>query len=419
MFGTGYAGAEDRLFLMDVLRHTAEGQLAAFVGGSQSNRAMDETQWGIAPYTQADLQSQIDLAAEAVRRVRARSSCRTARTTSTGSTPTSRRPRTRSTSPPSCPPSTPAILSALPQPWKLTDVIAEASLIGGIFGLGGGGQVDSAIALEKLAAAARQARRRARLERLPRDRRPRVAEHDHQQAVPVRAQATRSRPRAWRCPTRVGDVPGDRLAVGVERRGRRPELRRGPLANVGANLRAALLNPTHASNWELISARHSADGHALAVMGPQVGYYVPEILDGGGSPRPRDRRPRSFVPGRQPVRGARPRPRLRVERDHVHLRQRLDLRRGALPGRLPLSLQGPVPGRWTSSVDTDSWHPERARSDAPRHRDADRVPDRARDRVRARHRARQAASRSSTPARPTSTRPTLRSASRSSTIPAT
>src|SRR6202020_3650032 len=34
----------------------------------------------------------------------------------------------------------------------------------------------------------------------------------------------------------------------------------------------------HASNWELVSKKHSADGHPIAVMGPQVGYYVPQIL---------------------------------------------------------------------------------------------------------------------------------------------
>src|SRR5207248_7669318 len=37
-----------------------------------------------------------------------------------------------------------------PQPWKLTDVIAEASLIGGIFGKGGGNELRSALALEAL-----------------------------------------------------------------------------------------------------------------------------------------------------------------------------------------------------------------------------------------------------------------------------
>src|SRR5215208_6432248 len=61
-FGAGYAGAADRLFLMDILRHTGRAELSSFVGGSAGNREMDRTQWSIAPYTEADLQRQIDLA---------------------------------------------------------------------------------------------------------------------------------------------------------------------------------------------------------------------------------------------------------------------------------------------------------------------------------------------------------------------
>ena len=36
MFGAGYAGAADRLFLMDVLRHTGRAELASFLGGSNA-----------------------------------------------------------------------------------------------------------------------------------------------------------------------------------------------------------------------------------------------------------------------------------------------------------------------------------------------------------------------------------------------
>src|SRR5215210_1920729 len=64
MFGTGYAGAQDRLFLMDVLRHTGRAQLSSFAGGSPANRTMDRTQWAIAPYTEADLQRQYNRAPE-------------------------------------------------------------------------------------------------------------------------------------------------------------------------------------------------------------------------------------------------------------------------------------------------------------------------------------------------------------------
>src|SRR5213078_5328198 len=43
-------------------------------------------------------------------------------------------------------------------------------------------------------------------------------------------------------------------------------------------LKQALAGPPHASNWELVNAKYSSNKHAIAVMGPQVGYYVPEVL---------------------------------------------------------------------------------------------------------------------------------------------
>ena len=60
MFATGYATAEDRLFFMDVFRHIGRAQLASFAGGSPGNRAFDHLVWTVAPYTEADLQAQID-----------------------------------------------------------------------------------------------------------------------------------------------------------------------------------------------------------------------------------------------------------------------------------------------------------------------------------------------------------------------
>ena len=62
MFGLGYVGAEDRLFVMDVLRHAGRAELSTFAGGSAGNRAQDHTQWELAPYREADLQRQFDLA---------------------------------------------------------------------------------------------------------------------------------------------------------------------------------------------------------------------------------------------------------------------------------------------------------------------------------------------------------------------
>ena len=60
MFGAGYAAAQDRLFFIDVLRHLGRAELSSFAGGAPGNRAMDEEQWSLAPYTEDDLQHQID-----------------------------------------------------------------------------------------------------------------------------------------------------------------------------------------------------------------------------------------------------------------------------------------------------------------------------------------------------------------------
>ena len=107
MFGTGYAGAEDRLFLMDVLRHTAEAtarcvrrRLAVEPRDGRDAVGDRAVHPGGSPV--ADRPRAASCTAP-----RARSSSRTARTTSPGSTPTSSRPRTRSTPRPRCPPSTP------------------------------------------------------------------------------------------------------------------------------------------------------------------------------------------------------------------------------------------------------------------------------------------------------------------------
>jgi acyl-homoserine lactone acylase PvdQ len=58
-------------------------------------------------------------------------------------------------------------------------------------------------------------------------------------------------------------------------------------ASAGQAASVATASRRHASNFLLAGSAHSADGHPLAVMGPQLGYYYPEIvmqgeLHGGG-----------------------------------------------------------------------------------------------------------------------------------------
>ncbi len=97
-FGAGYAAAEDRLWLMDVFRHVGRGQLTAFAGGAASNQGLEQEFWRNAPYTEADLQAQID---NAVARAGARGQqrSRTSTPTSPASTPTSTPPTPAATSP--------------------------------------------------------------------------------------------------------------------------------------------------------------------------------------------------------------------------------------------------------------------------------------------------------------------------------
>ena len=58
-FGAGYAGAEDRLWVMDLIRHVGRAELTGFAGGAPGNRTLEQNLWQSAPYTEADLQAQI------------------------------------------------------------------------------------------------------------------------------------------------------------------------------------------------------------------------------------------------------------------------------------------------------------------------------------------------------------------------
>ena len=85
----------------------------------------------------------------------------------------------------------------------------------------------------------------------------------------------------------------------------------------GVSIDLSQLGAHGMSNALLVTGKESKTGKPLAVMGPQTGYYAPQILveqvlNGPGHPGPRGR-----VRRRQPVRPARPRRRLRLVGDLV------------------------------------------------------------------------------------------------------
>ena len=138
MFGAGYAGAEDRLLVMDLLRHVGRGTLTSFAGGAPGNRVLEQSVWRNSPYTEADLQAQVD----ALRLKGARGEqlyTDVHGTTSPASTPTSQRIAGWNY------PGEYVLAGAwTPSPTKadrtvhMTDLIATAGVVGGLFGGGGG-----------------------------------------------------------------------------------------------------------------------------------------------------------------------------------------------------------------------------------------------------------------------------------------
>jgi len=267
MFGTGYAGAQDRLFLMDILRHTGRAELSSFIGGSPSNRAMDRAQWQFAPYTEADLQKQIDDAGKVYGKAGERLVADVKSYVAGINAYIAAAKHD-----PSLMPAEYAALGKVPQPWKATDVVAEASLIGGIFGKGGGRELDSAQLMQAFeqrfgSTAGRSAWLNFRSKNDP------EAPTTLSQRFPYETtSAFATRGLALPDPGSVHAAP---VAPPVQ--ASQSASAQGEFANVGAELMQALHMP-HASNWELVSARESQTGHPIGVLGPQVGYYDPQIL---------------------------------------------------------------------------------------------------------------------------------------------
>jgi acyl-homoserine lactone acylase PvdQ len=279
MFGTGYATAEDRLFFLDVFRHIGRAQLASFAGGSPGNRAFDHLVWTVAPYTEADLQRQIDaerpgFQAEAAA-LRADLSEYVA-----GINAYIAQAR-------SDPAKMPAEYAAIgrpqgPEDWKGTDTVATALVVGAILGVGGGGELASAQAL----LAAREQFGARRGERVWRDFR---SADDPTAPTTVRGArfpypARRGRRRGLALPD-AGTVEVPAVQVAGTGTGADPVPTApgappsGDPDSPSARAKGGLVAlPGAMSNAILVSARESATGRPLAVFGPQTGYFAPQAL---------------------------------------------------------------------------------------------------------------------------------------------
>ena len=269
MFGAGYAGAEDRLFTMDLLRHVGRGTLTPFAGGAPGNRALEQSVWRNSPYTEADLQAQI----AALRQQGARGeqlyldveayiagvnayidACMAGR---------------------NCPGEyvltghLDAITNAGgPVRFTMTDLVAIAGVVGGLFGGGGGSEMQSA--LVRIAARAKYGPTEGdavwRGFRSQNDPETVLTLHDGQ-SFPY------------------GSAPDDAPSVVMPDAGSaRPEPvvkdQTGSATDGAVALSELAIGSAHRgmSNAVVISGRNSTSGHPIAVFGPQTGYFSPQLL---------------------------------------------------------------------------------------------------------------------------------------------
>lgn len=276
MYGAGYAGAEDRLFTMDLMRHVGRGTLTSFAGGAPGNRALEQSVWRNSPYTEADLQDQVTtLRARGARgeQLYADATAYLAGINAYISTCMSNR---------NCPGEyvltghLDAITNAGgPAPFTLTDLIAISGVIGGLFGGGGGHEMESA--LVRIAARARygtvEGDKVWQGFRAQNDPEAVLTLHNGQSFPYGAASADAASvvlPDAGTA--KVEPVVTNQTGSATTNTGSSSEI---AAALSGLSVEAA--NPGM-SNAAVISGAHTTSGHPVAVFGPQTGYFAPQLL---------------------------------------------------------------------------------------------------------------------------------------------
>ncbi|MFJ5532338.1 penicillin acylase family protein [Streptomyces sp. NPDC093261] len=274
-FGAGYAAGEDRLWLMDVFRHVGRGQLTSFAGGAASNQGLEQEFWRNAPYTEADLQAQIDRAVAAAgdRGKQALDDVNAYLAGVNAYIDASDGGRyfpgeyvlTGHKD---------AITNAgTIEHFKVTDLVALASVIGALFGSGGGGEVNNAVSL--LAAQSKYGVAEG----------TKVWESFRERNDPeavLTVHDGESFPYATKPDSPQGEALPDAGSVTQE-----PLVydRTGSAATSSAtraSKAAAATALTSArrgmSNALVVSGKYTASGHPVAVFGPQTGYFAPQLL---------------------------------------------------------------------------------------------------------------------------------------------
>lgn len=278
MYAAGYDQARERLFLMDVIRHMAEGKLAALLGASAAPG--DSAQLGNQDFSASELTREYNQLPASYGAPGARAQA-DIRNFVAGINAYIKQAKA---DPLLMPAEYPA-LGTTPAPWQISDTAAEAVFLVTQFTVNDGGEE-----LNQQLQEAFKRRFGPHWQRFYDD----LREASDPEAFTVAKTAFHSdnpgryEPKlglnAWldfgSIKPRNAEVQGPSAQKSAQLAAQMPAWARS-----AENLRTAL--PHLESNALMVSRSLSSDGRALAAMGPQVGYYSPQIfveyeLHGGG-----------------------------------------------------------------------------------------------------------------------------------------
>jgi acyl-homoserine lactone acylase PvdQ len=273
-FGAGWAGTKDRMFLQDVLRHVGAARTAEFLGGSAANVALDVEQLRTAHYTEREAADQV--AAAAGRHGVAGAKLLTEIDAYLAGINAAQQALCPAGTVGAGCPADYAALGRVPQPWTRDDLTYVTSLIGNIFGMGGGREAANARWLQQLVQRFGSTEARAVYDDL---------RFENAGAAPTTASTHFGYgDTSGVDPSRPGVALPD-LAPGATAAGTGARLDRAVVPSVPAGPGPALFGlavdlraSAGMSNAALVSGRRTPDGHPIAVFGPQTGYFTPQIL---------------------------------------------------------------------------------------------------------------------------------------------
>jgi acyl-homoserine lactone acylase PvdQ len=273
-YGAGYAAIEDRMFLMDVLRHTGAARLAEFVGNTPGNVAADQAQLRASYYTPAEANEQVlRAAADAGARGQQLLGGVDAFIAGINQAQHDLCPTVAATT---CPAEYVG-LQKTPTDWTRADVVYIASLVGGIFGKGGGHEVENARWWQALEARF-GAKEALRIYGDLREKNDSEAPTTSSARAPYDGGAFNPRLPGVALPDRGGRTAS---GTGAVLRGSAPAPAKvKPRIDLpdGVHVDLSQLGAHGMSNALLVTGKESRTGKPLAVMGPQTGYYAPQLL---------------------------------------------------------------------------------------------------------------------------------------------